>query len=120
GPPVALPFMLRSRGQGLSERNPAPPQAVLYDAVTFRIEVTNNGNAPLTDVVMTDILPAGLEYDPEGPSSAEPPKEQKDGGTDAGTKLLTWNLGTLAPRQQRVIEYRAIAKKEGTFTIQQA
>jgi len=70
--------------------------------------------------VMTDILPAGLDYDPEGTSTAEPPRESKEGEAAPGTKLLTWNIGTLAPGPPRVIEYRVIAKKEGTFTNQTA
>src|SRR5262245_56946200 len=58
--PDVPPVMPGPTGPALSVRKIAPPQAVLYDAVTFRIEVTNNGNTPLNDVVMTDILPAGL------------------------------------------------------------
>src|SRR5262249_22839710 len=105
----------------LTVRKTGPSKAILYDPMTFRVEVTNTGNVPLTSVVMTDILPAGLDYDPEGPTTAEPPRESKEGeGAAPGTKLLTWNLGTLNPGPPRVIEYRVIAKKEGTFTNQTA
>jgi uncharacterized repeat protein (TIGR01451 family) len=94
---------------------------VLYQAIPIRVEVINTSTAPLIDVVMTERIPPGLEYDPEGPTSAEPPKERGEGeGAAPGTKLVTWNLGTLAPGQPRVIEYRALAKKEGVFTIQTA
>ncbi|MBI1914245.1 MAG: DUF11 domain-containing protein [Planctomycetes bacterium] len=117
----ASPIMPVPAGPLLRVRKTAPPQVALYEAIPFRIEVANTSNAPLTEVVMTDILPADLEYDPEGPTSSEPPKERKEGeGIAPGTKLLTWNLGTLTPGQPRVIEYRAIAKKEGTFINQTA
>jgi len=87
----------------LSLRKTGPEQAMLFDPLSYRIEVRNNGTAPLTDVVLTDVLPRDMEY---------------VGGTTQpqGRTLLTWNLGTLAAGQQRVIEYQAVTKKPGTFT----
>jgi uncharacterized repeat protein (TIGR01451 family) len=87
----------------LSLRKIGPSQVVLYDPVTYRLEVTNTGATPLNDVVLIDNLPRELRYDSSTPTpdSSEP---------------LTWNLGTLAPGQQRLIEYRALTMQEGTFS----
>jgi uncharacterized repeat protein (TIGR01451 family) len=76
---------------------------VLYDPVTFRIEVVNGGAVPVTDVVVTDILPKELRYETSTPAAER-------------RALLTWNLGTLRSGEQRVIEYRAITLEAGTFT----
>jgi uncharacterized repeat protein (TIGR01451 family) len=87
----------------LSVRKSAPAQVVLYDPVTFRIEVVNTGPAPLGDVVVTDILPRELRYE-----TSTPAPDRRE--------LLTWTLGTLAPGERKVIEYRAITLQEGTFS----
>jgi uncharacterized repeat protein (TIGR01451 family) len=79
---------------GLRLRKEGPTQAVLYDALTFRLEVSNTGTAPATNVVLTDSLPEGLE-----PSSGRNP--------------LTWDLGTLEPGRTRTVEYQAVAKTTG-------
>src|SRR6185437_7435224 len=81
----------------------APAQATLYQALTFRLEVTNTGPAPAKDVVVTDELPAGLEFLDGKPY----PKPEKP---------LTWKLGELAPGQTRRIEYQAMSRQTGTFT----
>src|SRR5262249_62379859 len=105
-PPPAAP--------GLSVRKTCSPQVLLFDPVAFRVEVANTGTTPLTDVVMTDILPPGLSFVRNEPPG-EPPSETKPSGEPGAKAQVTWNLGTLAPGQQRVIEYQAIAKEEGTF-----
>jgi uncharacterized repeat protein (TIGR01451 family) len=71
-----------------------PAQAVLYDALTFQLTVTNSGDAEAEGVVLTDTLPAGLE-----PVGYQNP--------------LSWNIGTLAPGQSRSVEYHAVAKAAG-------
>ena len=76
-----------------------PAQAVLYDSLSYQLEVTNTGGVPATGVALTDTLPEGLE--PAG-----------------GKSPLTWDLGTLAPGQRRTVEYQAIAKKAGRWTNQ--
>lgn len=75
-------------------RKEGPAQAILYDALTYRLTVTNTGGVEVSGVVLTDPLPDGLE-------SAD------------GKKALTWELGTLAPGQCRTVEYQAVAKKTG-------
>ncbi len=80
----------------------APSQALRYEAVSFHIEVANTGAAPLRNVVITDELPAGLEFVSGKP---EPNAE----------KPLTWKLGDVPPYQIRHVEYQAISKQTGTF-----
>lgn len=86
----------------LSLRKTAPEQVVLHDPITFRLEVTNAGSTPLSDVTLTDLLPRELRYDGD-----EPSPERRS--------LLTWNLGTLQPGENKVVEYRALTLEEGTF-----
>lgn len=80
----------------LSLKKCAPPTVALYDAVKFELIVCNTGDAPATAVTLTDDLPEGFE-----------PME--------GKNPLTWDLGTLAPGQERRVEYQAIAKKAGRW-----
>ena len=101
-PPVASPLTVRKTG---------PAQTTRYQAVAYRVEVANTGPAPLAGVVLTDLLPNGLEYLQGEDRSAVPPKRE----ARRTHTLLTWELGTLAPGQQRVFEYSASAKEEGTF-----
>lgn len=71
-----------------------PAQAILYDALTFKIEVRNTGPSTLNKIVVTDLLPEGLEH-----ASAKP--------------QLTWEIDTLAPGQVRCEEYQVMAMKAG-------
>ena len=80
-----------------------PKQALLYDPLKYRLEVTNTGSAPATDVVVTDTLPDGLDFSDSTPSTK-------------GDNPLTWKLGTIPAGQSRKIEYSVFAKKGGTLT----
>jgi uncharacterized repeat protein (TIGR01451 family) len=71
-----------------------PAQAILYDALTFKIEVRNTGPSTLNKIVVTDTLPDGLEH-----ASSKP--------------QLTWEIDTLAPGQVRCEEYQVMAMKAG-------
>jgi uncharacterized repeat protein (TIGR01451 family) len=71
-----------------------PKQAVLYDALSYKLTVTNAGNADATNVTLTDVLPVGLEH-----------SSHKD--------RLNWIIGTLPPGQSRSVEYQVIAKTPG-------
>ncbi len=87
---------------GLRLRAAAPAEAILYDEVAFKIDVTNTGKAPARNVKVTDTLPEGWSFNDSKPAAR-------------GTSPLTWELGDLAPGQTRRIEYRAISKKTGTY-----
>ncbi|MCS6851880.1 MAG: DUF11 domain-containing protein, partial [Gemmataceae bacterium] len=75
-------------------RKCGPSQAILYDALTYQIEVTNTGASPIKDIVVTDTLPEGLQ--------------DKDGRLH-----LRWTIDSLAPGQCRCIEYQVLAVKVG-------
>jgi uncharacterized repeat protein (TIGR01451 family) len=70
----------------------------------YVIEVTNAGSADATNVVLTEELPAGLEF-----SDSTPPTK--------GDNPLTWNLGTLAPGERRRVEFKVIAKQNGVHQL---
>lgn len=80
----------------LNLRKQAPAHAVLFDAVTFHLHVTNAGTTEVAGVTLADTLPAELEH-------------------SSGKRQLTWDLGVLAPGQTRSIEYQAAAKAVGRF-----
>jgi uncharacterized repeat protein (TIGR01451 family) len=87
---------------GVQVKVTVPTQAILYQSISFRIEVVNTGAVPLRDVVVTDELPEGLEF-VEGKPAPKPEKP------------LTWRLGDLPPNQTRRIEYQVISKQNGIF-----
>jgi uncharacterized repeat protein (TIGR01451 family) len=78
----------------LTKQGPAAVQ--LYDAVTYRLTVTNRGPTPAAGVRLTDTLPEGLE-----PVGNKGP--------------LTWDIGTLSPGQERSVTYQVLAKKAGRW-----
>lgn len=80
----------------------APAQAFLYQAVTFRLEVTNTGTALLREVAATDELPAELEFVNSKPQQTS-------------EKPFTWKLGDIPPGETRHIEYQVVCKQTGTF-----
>jgi uncharacterized repeat protein (TIGR01451 family) len=71
-----------------------PAQAILYDSLNYKITLTNTGEAELSNLLLTDVLHAGLEH-----------ASQKD--------RLTWFIGTLAPGQSQSVDYQVIARKTG-------
>jgi uncharacterized repeat protein (TIGR01451 family) len=83
----------------LQLRKTGPAQALRYDVLSYKLEVTNTGSKPISGVTLNDILPEGLQH-------------QQDGKED-GKVNLSWDLGTLAPGQCRCIEYQAIAMVAG-------
>jgi uncharacterized repeat protein (TIGR01451 family) len=84
----------------LAVRATAPARAALYDPVTFRLEVSNTGTVPARDVVVTDELPAGLDFVKGKP---EPRPDRP----------LTWKLGDLGPGKTAQVEYEALCKETG-------
>lgn len=89
----------------MSVKVTVPPQTILYQSVSFRIEVANTGAVPLRNVVVTDEIPAGLEF-VDGKPQPNPEKP------------LTWKIGDVPPKQTRRIEYQVISKKAGKFSNQ--
>lgn len=71
-----------------------PTRAMVNDSLSYQLTVTNAGATELTNVLLTDILPAGLEH--------ESRKER-----------LSWIIGTLAAGQSQSVQYTVIARKAG-------
>lgn len=67
------------------------------DVVTYRLTVTNSGEGPAHDVVVTDAVPEGLSY---VDGSASDKGACKDG-------VLTWELGTLEGGESRSVTFKA-------------
>jgi uncharacterized repeat protein (TIGR01451 family) len=71
--------------------------------VSYEITVANKGDAPATNLVLTDTIPAGV-----GEVTAS------DGGQGA-TGMVTWNLGTLAVGQSRKVTVSYLPQAAGSF-----
>ena len=85
----------------LSLSKTGPSEAALNDVLTFRLTVTNQGGGEVSDIVLTDILDAGLQY--VRPGSEEPGNKH----------LLIWKLGSLPAGRSRTVDYQAVAKATG-------
>lgn len=86
--------VVRAAGARLSLRRSGPDKSVLGDEVTFQFHLSNVGETELTNIILTDTLPAGLAH-------------------DSGSNILQWDVGTLAPGQCRIAEYRVTVKAAG-------
>ena len=105
--PVVTPRPVAEAKAELRLRLIGPPQAIVEvgPVIDFRTEVTNVGTAVAKGVVVTNKLPAGLDYSTSTPSVT---------GDQMG--LVTWNLGDLAPGQTRRIVCTVIPKVTGAYT----
>lgn len=74
-----------------------PSQAELGDDITFRLTVSNAGNAPARNVIVTDTLPSGL-YGPE-----------------RSNNVITHRIDMLAPGETRVIDVPVKAAIRGEW-----
>lgn len=88
----------------LSIRKTGPAMAGVGATISYRIDVTNPGDLPTSDVMVTDELPSGSDYVSSNPVA-----------TQSG-RQLTWRLGTLAARQTRVLEVTFRASGPGSMT----
>jgi uncharacterized repeat protein (TIGR01451 family) len=86
----------------------SPDPVDLGSLLVYTLTVTNNGPSAATGVVLTDVLPAEMEFDAVTPS-------QGVCGFDRPTRTLTCNLGDVLPGPATVtLTVRASAL--GTFT----
>ena len=69
----------------------------------FEIKVANQGDAPATDTVLTDTLPAGVEF----------VEASHDGKLAAGK--ITWNLGTIAAGDDKTVSLTLKPNQAGTI-----
>ena len=90
---LASPLLIKMTG---------PIQAMLYDTLSFQIDIFNTGNSELTGVQLTNIIPDGLEFLTSKPSTS-------------GDNPLVWNIGAIPGGQSKRLEFQAAAKKTGEF-----
>jgi uncharacterized repeat protein (TIGR01451 family) len=74
-----------------------PTEALLSETLNYRLTLTNTGTADLVNLLVTDILPPGLEH-------------------TSGKDRLSWILGRLPPGQSESVEYQVVAKKVGRLS----
>jgi len=77
-----------------------PRTAYAKRPVNFSITVKNEGSLPATDVTVTDELPEGLEF-----------LDANQGGR-LDDRQVRWALGTLAPRQSRILQLQVQSNAE--------
>lgn len=80
-----------------------PSERLLKFNAQFSITVTNTGDAPARNTMLTDRFPAGLTF-----------RSASDGGNLSGG-LINWNLGTLDPGASRTVTVDAVCNQKGTF-----
>ncbi|WP_182876927.1 DUF11 domain-containing protein [Microbispora sp. H10670] len=84
----------------------ATPSVNAGEAITYRITYENTGSGGADDVVVTDVLPAGVYYSRALDKGAGPAPEVTLNGD--GTRTLVWHVGGVAGASgRRTIEYTA-------------
>ena len=87
----------------LQLRRDGPTRCYLRGEVGFELEITNPGSAPAGNVVVTDVLPPGLDF-----------VLASEGGTfDPASRTITWRVASLAPGAKRTLTYRVRATALG-------
>ena len=81
-----------------------PSMAKVGETLTYRLNVSNPGDLPSKNIVVSNVLPDGLSYLGSNPAAA------------VGGKQLQWRLGELGPRQPQTIEVSVKAEKEGSVS----
>jgi uncharacterized repeat protein (TIGR01451 family) len=81
-----------------------PEFVYLNQEYVYRIEATNTGSAPLTNVVVSDTIPANVKV-----SSSDPAAQM------AGT-TAKWALGTVNPGEKKVITVKAVPTGAATIS----
>ncbi|MBN1998862.1 DUF11 domain-containing protein, partial [candidate division KSB1 bacterium] len=77
------------------------------DPVSFLVTVTNNGPEDATNIILHDILPAGVSYQSSTPSQ---------GSFTQATGYWIWNVGSLANGATASLTIMTQAIQEGTWT----
>jgi uncharacterized repeat protein (TIGR01451 family) len=71
-----------------------PAQANLNETLNFTLTVTNTSNVPASNVLLADVLPAGLQH-------------------SSGKNRLSWIIEKLGPGESKSVDYQVIAKATG-------
>jgi uncharacterized repeat protein (TIGR01451 family) len=71
----------------------------------YSFRVTNPGTGPATNVVVTDVIPAGFKF-----------AAASDGGqADPALRTVSWTIGELAPSQAKEVKLEVVATDPGEF-----
>jgi uncharacterized repeat protein (TIGR01451 family) len=79
-----------------------PSMTQAGSTLTYRLDVSNPGDLPTKNIIVTNVLPDGLSYLSSNTPAA------------IGGKQLQWRLNELGPRQKQTIEIVVRAEKEGS------
>jgi len=90
-------------GPEIAIQKSAPAQALVGEQFTYSIVVSNPSDVDAVDVVVTDVLPDGIQY------VSSSPRAQVDG------QRLTWSRGTLAAGQRAEMTVEVKGTRTGTF-----
>src|SRR5262249_6733614 len=84
-------------------KSTSTPSVFAGDAVVYKVTVLAGGDSDSTNVVMTDVLPAGLTWTVDGADAAHCSATLLAGGS-----TLTCDYGTMAPKEKRTITLTAV------------
>jgi RHS repeat-associated protein/uncharacterized repeat protein (TIGR01451 family) len=109
--PIATPPVWNTLGDipSLAATIAYPPAPISVGTpFTYTIALTNSGTAAVTNVVLTNTLPAGLEAFGVAASAGQALRS---------SNTVTWTVGELAPGAVATITVTAVPAAEGTFDL---
>jgi uncharacterized repeat protein (TIGR01451 family) len=80
-----------------------PTLRYLNRPATYVLKVSNPGNAPASEVILSEVIPAGFQFQ----------SASAGGQHDAGTQTVSWVVGDLAPGQSQEVNLELVATAEG-------
>jgi uncharacterized repeat protein (TIGR01451 family)/LPXTG-motif cell wall-anchored protein len=92
---------------GISIEKTAVQQIVRGNAFDYTLKVTSTGDADATNVVVTDVLPAGVELLNKALSENDPHTY------DAETRTIRWEIGTLEIGASVELKFEVVAVESG-------
>lgn len=118
--PVAFDIPLDPAPEGalFIEKEASVSSAEIGDFISYKITVTNNASAPISQVQVHDMLPFGFRYQEGSTQINGSPAANPEGGEGPS---LTFNLGDLEGESTATISYRVLlgvgaTKGSGTNT----
>lgn len=103
-PAIAASATTAAQGPQVELTKSCPKLRYLGRKAEFVITVANRGEGPALNVVVTDVIPAGIEF-----LSAD------NKGARSGNNIV-WNLGTLKAGQSRTLKTVFACNRIGTYT----
>lgn len=87
----------------LQLRRAGPTRCYFKGEIGFELEAGNPGTAPANNVLVTDTLPAGLDF----------VLASEGGAYDPQSRTITWRVAAMAPGSKRTMTYRVKATALG-------